>query len=173
MVTALAAYPYVAPHVPQIELAVSRGIHLIQQETSGPGPSLPPGQVKWLRPSSVSCTWAEGTLTEDWQLDLEAARRYPAWTTYYLTTAGWWAQAGEVVWQLCHPGPMPTTATCQTVLGNFDIAEAGHLSAANGNSPASEPGTLAADRSWNLRWAANYQRLADIVEQTGCGGAAG
>ena len=140
-----------------------------QQPSPAPTPS-PSGQTAWLQPSADSCSWAEGILTEDHTLDLQAATQYTAWTTYYRTTAQWWVQAGQVVRDLCGGGAPPTVATCQAVLGHFDTAESTHISAANGNSPASEPGTLASDRSWNLTWVANYKRLFDIVDQTGCGG---
>lgn len=135
--------------------------------SSTPSPS---GQTAWLPPSSANCQWAELTLSDDRTLDLEAAQQYPAWTKWYDTTAGWWAQAISVVQELCSSGAQPTVATCETVLGNFDTAQATHQAALDGSSSPNEPGTLAVDRYWNEEWVANYKRLFGIVDQTGCGG---
>lgn len=170
VVAGLALYPVISPRVPQVEQAVRRGVSEIQQQIHQPtpAPTLPPA-VKWLQPSQGSCSWAEGTLTTDSTLDLEAAKEYPAWQTWYTTVSSWWVQAQSVVKGLCGQGPVPTSLDCQQAIGHFATARATHEAALNGQDPAGEPGTLSSDRAWNEAWAGYYTRLTDIVAQTGCG----
>lgn len=136
-------------------------------------PPMPSEQAGWRAVSHNNCVWAEGTLTTDSTLDLEAATEFPSWESWYTTVASWWVQAQSVVKGLCGQGPVPTSLDCQQAMGHFATARATHEAALNGQDQLGEPGTLASDRSWNEAWAGYYTRLTDIVAQTGCGAAAG
>ncbi len=187
---AIAAYPYVAPQVPRAASAVSHGVSELRSlvyglQRVGPPAHLPatpaplpstaatPAKPTWTRPSSDSCQWGISLLAQDHALDVRAAREYPAWQTWYDTTAGWWAGAEVDLEGLCGQAAAPSRASCQADLSHFSEAEQNHEAAAAGTEPSSMPGTTTQDRTWNLEWAADYRRLFGIFAITGCGGVGG
>ncbi len=178
LIGAVIAYPYVAPQVPRAASAVSHGVSelrsLIEKAQAVPNTPAPlPSSQPWAQPNSDNCQWGVSLLAQDRTLDLQAAQEYPAWQVWYTTTAGWWAGAEVDLKGLCGQAAEPSRASCQADLSHFSQAEQSHQAAANGTAPSADPGTTAQDRSWNLQWASDYQRLFAIVSQTGCAGVGG